>query len=181
MAPFDPTNTNRLWVKKQGVTGEHELLFRGQIGSTLDDLVGAAHAILTAARGIVYEGDTWNSARYSARNSHLSFPTDWDPITGNNGTDYQEYNRPFFLDFVGRGAGGHRVRWSVQGAVQVADVDYRMYATEYSGIATIVNAFNAQNATLADITGAPVIIYPYANVGYNAYFQRKQRRIGGNG
>jgi hypothetical protein len=176
MAPLPVNSTNRLWVRKVGVTGTHEIMFRGQPGSDQVDLAGVASDFLNATKGLVYEGDIWTSARYSASGSDLSFPVGWTPIAGANGSAYDGRNQPFFVDWVGRGPDGRRVRWSIQGAVPFQDSNYRAVQGENAGVDAGIASLNSAVSILATIGGTPPFVYGYADVGYNAYQQRKRRR-----
>jgi hypothetical protein len=172
-----PTDTtNRLWVKKTGLTGTHEIMFRGQEGSNAVDLVGVAENFLDATSGLVYEGDTWVSARYAAAGDNLSFPVVWTPMSGSNSSAYDPWKRPFFVDWVGRGLDGRRVRWSIQGAVQAPDNTYRFVEGENPGADAGIAALVASTSILATVSGSVPVIYHYADCGYNAYQQRKNRR-----
>lgn len=175
MAPLPENSTNRLWVKKTGITGTHEIMFRGQPGSNAIDLIGVAQLVLNATKGVVFDEDTWVSARYSERDSILSFPVDWTPIQGANGSTYLPHIRPFFIDWMGRGLSGRRVRWSIQGAVQFPDFNYRVTPDENPAVALGIEAFKDASSILATIGGSEPVIYNYANCGYNSYQQRKNR------
>lgn len=176
MAPHPVNGSNRFWVKKVGVTGTHEIMFRGRVGTDGVDLRSVAVAFLNATKGLVYEGDTWATARYSAQGSDLSFPFDWVPIAGTNGTEFDASTQPFFVDWVGRGSDGTRVRWSIQGAVKFTDANYRVLPGENAAVAAGIAQLNAFPDILATITRVPPVIYNYADCGYNAYQQRKRRR-----
>lgn len=176
MAPLPVNTTNRLWVRKVGISGTHEIMFRGQAGSDQVDLAAAAEEFLNATKGLVYESDVWASARYSAAGSDLSFPIGWAPIAGANGSAYDGRNQPFFVDWVGRGNDGRRVRWSIQGAVPFNDSNYRAVQGENAAVDAGIVALIAGVTILATISGSPMFPYPYADVGWNAYQQRKRRR-----
>jgi len=60
------------------------------------------------------------------------------------------------------------------GAGGVDDVDYRVLSTEDANITSAVLALN-NAATMRGPDNAGVIWRPYANVGYNSYYQRKAR------
>lgn len=176
MAPHPVNGSNRLWVKKVGVTGTSEIMFRGRPNSNEVDLLDIAENFLNATKGLVFDDDAWVSARYSAQGSNLSFPSDWTPIVGTNGTTFDPAFGPFFVDWIGRGTDGTRVRWSIQGAVRFTDSNFRVTAMENVAVANGIEALRAAEDLLGTITRVPVRVYDYADVGYNAYRQRKARR-----
>lgn len=176
MAPESPDNTIRLWVKKTGVTGEHETLFRFMPGTTQVEGAAAAAAVLLAADGLVYTGDSWTSARWADAGSNISLPIAWTPIPGANGTTRDPQNDPFFLTFVGRSTAGRRVRWTIQGAVFMDDDNYRVNAGDNAGVADTIEAIRDNAPPITSIEATEILVYSYANVGFNAYFQRQARK-----
>ena len=119
---------------------------------------------------------TLNEVHYSAIGTDV-----FNPVTtgveglgiGGGGTGGNQ-DVPVFLDFVGRSTGGRRVRLAQFGLIAVP-TDYRYTGLESAGVAACVNLLNTTaNAGLA-VDGLKAIWKPYANAGFNAYWQRKVR------
>jgi len=175
MAPLPVNSTARLWVKKSGISGEHETMFRFIAGTSQADAVNGVHVIMEEMASFIWEDDTFISARWAADGSNLSFPVAWDPIVGENPGTPDEAQYPGFVSWVGRGADGREVRWTLQGVPFTADDNYRIFSTDSVTVAAVCDAL-AFELTIANIGSFHPIVYPYINVGYNAYFQRKARR-----
>lgn len=178
MAPLPVNNTLRIWVKQEGPRGTHETMFRFADGVPVVDAVDSIVDILTAAQGLVYEDQVWSSARASAAGSDISFPIAWTPIEGTNGNTPTDTTKPFFVTFVGRSTGGRQVAWTIGGAALISDSNYRVVEGENPGVDATLDAFRLAEPAPTAIDGLDPLMYSYANVGYNAYFQRKLRRTG---
>lgn len=119
-------------------------------------------------------------ARYRASGSVLSFPAPVPSPTVTPTIAPQVGNAPSFISFVGRSVGGRRCRLSFTGigvgpdSTEGALNDYRASTSELVTVATLVA--NLNGADFRAIDGLAVTWYPYANFGYNAYWQRQTRR-----
>lgn len=90
---------------------------------------------------------------------------------------------PIFISFVGRSTSGARCSLYLYG-LHVSPTagtnepnDYRITSAEAAWVASAVAALNgATTAPAFAIDGNAATWYPYANVGFNAYYQRKARR-----
>ena len=178
MAPLPENSTMRIWIKQEGPRGAHETMFRFADGVTVVDAIASIADVLTAGTGLVYDSQTWTSARHSAAGSDISFPVAWTPIPGTNGSAESDVNKPFFLTWVGRSTGGRRVTWTIGGAAYVGDTNFRIVEGENPGVDAVIDALRVMEPPAVAIDGLDPLIYPYANCGFNAYFQRKQRRTG---
>lgn len=120
---------------------------------------------------------TWtiNQVRWSALGSDVSNPV----VTGIEGTTRgtgagTPDSVPAFLNFVGRSSGGRRVRLAIYGYKNQFST-FRLTPTEDTHIGEAVLDLNTVlNGALA-IDGLKPVWYPYANVGFSAYWIRAVR------
>jgi predicted amino acid dehydrogenase len=175
MAPLPVNSTARLWVKKSGISGEHETMFRFIAGTTQSEAVTGVHIICEEMASFLWEDDAFISARWAADGSNLSFPVAWDVIPGENPGTPDEAQYPGFVSWVGRGADGREVRWTLNGVPFTADDNYRIFASESITVEAVRFALETE-LTIANIGSFHPVVYNYVNLGYNAYFQRKARR-----
>jgi hypothetical protein len=120
---------------------------------------------------------TIQGARASASGSNISLPVEW---TGSAtfGTGAQvEVNRPIEVRFEGRGPTGRRANWSVYGWDGGVPGHFRIPLDEAVAVAEAyaVLADAATGGTLLCIDGFVPVIYPYANIQYNSYWETKCR------
>jgi hypothetical protein len=118
---------------------------------------------------------TFTRLRWAASGSTVSNPV----ICGFEGTAYgsgapsvDDY--PRYLDFVGRSAGGRRVRFSLL-SVNAALSGFRLTTSESAVIAAAHALIAAPAQAFLAIDGTDPVWYPYANTGFNAYWQRNVR------
>jgi hypothetical protein len=118
---------------------------------------------------------TVNTVRFAAAGSNVSNPV----TTGFEGTSYGSGagtvdSVPAFVNFIGRSSGGRRVRLAVFG-YKNAFSTFRLHSTEDTHIADCITDLNGlANGALA-IDGIKPTWYPYANVGFSAYWIRAVR------
>lgn len=182
MAPLPVNQTGRYWVDYIANGREHSVMFRYP-GDELDGapttaFIAAVSDFLQAMEPFMPTDWTITGARASAPGTAISLPVD-EPaaVTGVVVTNPGE--GPSFITFVGRTSGGRRSRLTLLGAgtspaqEQSNYVDYRLTAAENSTFATA----RAQlvEIGLVGIDELPVTWYTYANMGYNAYWQRQMR------
>lgn len=175
MAPTPVDNTARLWIKKSGISGEHETMFRFNVEATPTTAVAAVEPFLNAVAPLMWAGDSFVSARWAALGDNLSFPVAFDPIPGENPGTPDEAQYPGFLSFVARGTDGKQVRWTFNGMPFTPDDNYRIFGSENADVQDAIDALGFA-VDVVDIGGAPKFMYPYVNLGYNAYFQRQARK-----
>lgn len=81
---------------------------------------------------------------------------------------------PKALNFIGRSTAGRRVRLMVFGYNGSVSA-YRLTPAENTNIGTAVDHLNTTSGCFLSIDGLEPIWYPYANVLFNAYWQRQVR------
>lgn len=81
---------------------------------------------------------------------------------------------PNFINFIGRSAGGRRVRLAVYG-LKTDSTDYRFAPGENASIDDAIDALKAPANAFLSIDDVKPVWYDYANAGVNAYWQRNLR------
>lgn len=177
MAAVAPNYTPRLWVKYDGPAGEHEVQFRYPSATGVDAMVADAADVCASLKAFLTTSTTFVSARLAQAGSNLSFPVAWVPIVGTSADALPEVEYPNFVSWVGRGTSGRRVRLTLNGVPIDADSDYRILESENAAVAAVLTKLRAGPVSQVAIDATPIVWNPYANLGRNAYFQRKRRRV----
>lgn len=184
MAPLPENGTIRYWVRYRANGHEHEALFRPSEaafdGQTQVNIFVARVASLFADIASLLPPDfSFISARWSDAGSTISLPSNVPAgVTGTGAA--QPGEAPAFITFVGRSPLGRRYRLHILGVtLSPADDpawlgDYRIQAGESVQVAAAITNLNGW-ANLVAIDGTHPNMYGYANVGYNAYWQRAVR------
>jgi hypothetical protein len=175
MAPLPSNNTGVLFLD-YSVGGEsHTMQFRYSDGGTVADMKDVADQFLTALGDAIFE-ITITGARHRPKDETITLPESW---TGSStyGTGSATHDQSaWYIDFVGRSAGGRRVRIALFGAASFEDNighDYRLPATDQVADAILVLQSNSDILTAID--NETVVWYSYANVGVNAYWRNRIR------
>lgn len=174
MAPLPPSSTRRYFVDYETCLENHTTMVRTDAGVSPAAFTTAFQSIMTELSSLLY---TVNVAgvRTAALGSDVSLPV----TSGLTGYIYGGPNgahgaAPIFLDFIGRSSAGRRARMSIYG-LQLVPQDYRLTSGDNSHIQNVVGILNSTTGMFIGIDGNPVTWYGYANVGYNAYWQREVR------
>lgn len=176
MAPLNPNNTQRFWLRYTSKLVEHELEFRLNETKTAADGATAATALANALKTFLPTADSFLSLRRSAPGSNLSFPVAFTPIAGTNSTAAADDNIPSFLSIVGRSALGRRVRMTVFSPYDYNDPNYRINRSESGGIDAWLDVVEDPSYGFVAVDDVNVIWNQYGNVGYNAYWIRERRK-----
>lgn len=182
LPPLVPANTCRLYVDYKANGREHTVQFRyGGIegaGPPPTAFLAGVSDFLNACEAFM--PTDWQSlgARYSEVGSNVSLPI--TPLSFGPGViGVWAGEAPAFVSFVGRSSGGRRTRVTLLGAGLApgdeggVTSDYRATVAESGAIATARTQLIAAGVQAVD--GLPVTWYAYANLGYNAYWQRAVR------
>lgn len=104
-------------------------------------------------------------------------PVEWegDPTYGSG--NMPEVDSPRFIAFSGRGTGNQQVRVFLYGWVGTSPDNFRIAAGDDATIEAAIATLTAVTNTFLTAGLNTPIWKPYVNVGFNAYFQRKQRLI----
>jgi hypothetical protein len=81
---------------------------------------------------------------------------------------------PQFLAFQGRTSGGHKCRMSIYG-ISPEENDYRFETGDNATVDAAVTYVQTTSPYAKGIDGVTPVWYSYANTGFNAYWQRKNR------
>jgi len=176
MAPLATNLTDRYKLGYEGDFGRHVCMFRFAPGTDEGTARAEITDFVTAIKPLYNTGHTFNVLSKSAANSSLFFPIQWTPIAGTGTAVLTPEQYPRFLSYIGRTTLGRRVRLTLFGANVGITTDYRITGNESAPVAAGWNQLQAVISVQVGIDGAPIQWYSFANVGYNAYFQRKQRR-----
>jgi hypothetical protein len=177
MAPLPDNLTDRYFIDYEGVAGKHTIMFRFGTEVTYADAITRITGILNAMKPFVHTTTVFNGCRLSKTGSNVSFPGAWTPIVGTNAQLPTPPQYPQFISWVGRDVNGIRVRYTLHGTPVAPDTDYRNLASETPAVNVVVNALSTGTPSLVTAGGTTPVINTYANYGYNAYFQRKRRKV----
>lgn len=175
--PAEPTNTARAFFDYT-VGGEpHSLMVRFVNDAAAVAGVGSFHAVLAANVAAFGDNVLWTGARIANQGTNVTNPVSWDLIEGTD-TPIDAWDFPLFVSFYGRSADGTKARWYFYG-VRMANPpgDYRIDGESFPDVTALLTDFQdwADEANVVTIGATPPVIANYANVGYNAYHQRKAR------
>lgn len=174
MAPLPPESTARYFFDYTSVFEDHTFVVRHN-GIISPASAGASVATFLGALASIFFPITITTVRSAASGSTISFPV----TTGIEGTSYgsgiaTSNDAPRELNFIGRSSGGRRVRLGLFG-YKDAISDYRVTTGESTPVNNAVNHLNASVGLFLAIDGVEPTWYPYANMLYNAYWQRAIR------
>lgn len=180
MAPV-PATSDILYVTYEGVFGRRTVQCRW---STSQPPAEAA----TLFRNFLLNGvvPLWHTSTqvtsWSYRETGSTFSLPLAPpgaVVGTATSNIPNTDYPRYLSITARGGtDGREVRMSFYGLVFANQPDYRFTGSESTPVASIWAAAVtlAANGGFRTAGQSGVTVRPYANVGYNAYYQRKARR-----
>jgi hypothetical protein len=187
MADFAPNYTPRYRLRYSALGKVHVMTIRGSRGDV--GIAARGQEVFTDFLAAMqpYLSNTWTivGADVAGTDSDVFLPTTALPTLPTLGAAAGDISyRPNFLSFVGRSTSGNRASLYLYGvlasptAASAAPDDYRITAAEDSSIGDAVAALNGSGAGegARAIDGNDAVWYPYANVGFNAYYQRKARQ-----
>jgi hypothetical protein len=177
MPALPANNTPRIWVGYFDGENEHELMIRYiASGATVADAMDSAHNFLTALDPMLYTIEI-TGCRASASGSEFSFPVLWTGAASYGDDPMPTLLAPRELRFLGRDNTGRRVSWSLYGGKFTSPDSYRISAFDNvnvsNGITAIETAIVAD--TFVTINLGDPIIYPYADVNFNSYWEKEAR------
>lgn len=180
MAPLPDNNTCILFTDYVANGKGHTMQIRySGSGAPGSSFLEGLDEWFTACNGAMPVDWAFVAWRYQDLRTNWSVPLDLAP-TPFAGTILADPGKaPCFLGIQGRSRGGRRGGWFLMGAGQSAldsasFKNYRIEAGEnsvYNGI--ISSAVDLGGAVAID--GEAMIIKPYVNIGFNAYWQRAAR------
>lgn len=173
MAPLPPNNTPRFQFEYT-VNGEsHDFQIRANaspvaVGSLVDVWLTA----LSPALFLV----TLNLVSFAADGTDIFLPvtTGIEGNTYGTGDESDDVQRAWYINFIGRSAGGRRWRLAMFG-IRELSADFRFLPAENADVADAITALQGASPDLLAIDGLAVTVYNYANAGVNAHWQRAIR------
>jgi len=185
MAPLPPNASGRLFVDYAANGQQHTVLFRyqdsGPIAPPTSGFVESVDDVLTAMNTFMPSDWEFIGWRYSPVGTDYTVPLDGSPTAFNGAGGVNKGEVPAYVSWCGRAVENRRARITFLGAsVSPAQEDtpykdYRMTPADNAAVSTVLTALGSSFITA--ISMALPVWYPYANLGYNAYWQRKARTL----
>lgn len=177
MAPLPYNNTGIYFVDYSVGDAAHTMQIRIEDQSLVPDAAELVNDILVTFGTNLANDFTIEGARYQAPGANFSLPAlpPNQPTVG--AAAIGGVNIPRFISWVGRGSDtARRVRLYLYGVVFGTPDDYRLTGTELQAAADTVQLLRNTSPNVATtIAGDEPIWSPYANVGYNSYWERERR------
>lgn len=187
MADYAPNYTARYRIRYRTLGQVHTAQFRLSRANANPAVAGAAafSDVLTALGPTLFADWQIIGADVAQEDSDVFLPSTPLPThTGLSVATGDESFRPLFCSFVGRSTSGQRAAiffYGYTNSPHSADNtanDFRVTSTESSIVDDVVNMLNlAHGGALVANDNNPIVWYPYMNVGVNAYYQRRARRV----
>jgi len=174
MAPLPVTSTARYVVHYTCGANEHTQLWRSDGPASPSAMATFLDALWSAVDGILFLCNITDLVFY-ANGSPIGNSVGAAGFVGNtygSGTP-SNVQQALYLDFVARSTGGRRFRSAFFSPVG-SDPSWRFYDSENPAIENAIIALEG-NSDLVAIDGLPLVWKPYANNGFNAYWQRANR------
>lgn len=177
---FNPAATARLFLDYTTGRREHTMMAR-YTGTLTEGTQFALLDFLEAVQAVLPEAWAPIRLRRAAAGTEITLPVGMIPqLAAFRGTatgEFPEVFEPREHTFVGRSVStGAKARLSLYGLTYQTPADYRW---EGSGMpAGLINAIAKLEAPIAlfiGIDGNKPDWYPYVNVNYNSYWERRQR------
>lgn len=189
MAPYPQDYTGRVWIdyetRDEGI--EHTVLLRYPplYPNGRDEVVQAFAGMLTAF-GVSEFSLGWKAlrAKHAAAGEDFAFPfalpAFYDTFIG-TGPVVNSEREALQMTFIGRGPNsGRRSSIALFGLRSSLAVGNFRYVASTAGafqtkVAVAVGVLNGASLPLCTIDGDSVVWYPYVNLKYNGYWQRRIR------
>jgi len=173
---FAPDSTTR-WFLTYSVGGREHVAQLRSTSSATNEQASAAFADLLgalASENELFETDIIQLER-AAAGSNTREPQTWTEALSFGSDTLLEADQPRYIAFSGRATGNQQVRVFFYGWKGTHPDDYRLNSGDAPGVdAALVVLAGLANIGLSAGLNAP-IWKPYANIGFNAYWQKQQR------
>ena len=173
MAPIAADNTPRTRFEYTVNGEQHDFQIRSNQSPTGEG--SFVDTFLTALGPELY-ALTIGTVSHAVSGSSIFLPV----TTGIEGNTYGSgagvyEQKAWYVDFIGRSAGGRRWRLAVFG-IRTLATDFRYVAGENANITAAIAALNGGAGLIPlGVDELSVTVYPYANAGVNAHWQRALR------
>lgn len=174
MAPVIYT-TDRLIVHYVTTRLEHDVNFFMRDGANQAQFIAGVRDFLVAIAPIIFASTTFDSARYQTAGTNFSLPITWDPISGSAAGTLPRELEAIFIGFRARSTAGRQTYIDLYAPALPLTDNYRYTAGEDPVVDAAIAAWNSLGGVVGDNQGNPRVIYSYANMGVDAYVQRKLR------
>lgn len=179
MSPVPPNTSASLYVDYTGPFSSHTIKFDFGSATTPANAVTKVTPVLNAMKPLLYNGASFNAARWRPAGSSVSITIAWTPITSASGTNKGAASAPgTFLQWGGRAASGVRVKWYLFETYLPYTNDMRYNNGDDAGVDAVTTALIAAVAGSDPVTAADMTapsLYTYANIGQNDYWTHKAR------
>lgn len=174
MAPLPHNNTPIYFVDYTTVGVSHTAEIRATGAVSPSTLSSILDALFTQLSPVLFDTSI-DGARFQAAGTNFANPvvlTIAGNTYGSGGGSSDDV--PKAINFIGRSTGGRRVRLMLFG-YSAAISTYRVFSSENTAIAAAIGTLNNTANCFLAIDGVDPVWYPYANVLFNAYWQRATR------
>lgn len=174
LTPLPPSNTARYKVFYTFATYSHVTQVRAAGVHSPSSFGTWFDGLLTELTAALYPL-VINKVEFAASGSDV-FNT---VVTGIEGNSYGSGSpsgllAPQFIAFQGRSSGGRKVRLSIYG-IKPEENDYRFEQGDNADVDDAITYINTPSSFAKAIDGVTPSWYSYANTGFNAYWQRRNR------
>lgn len=170
-------NTARLRCLYLGETGEHSVQFRVVDGLSTSIMLGLAATVVESFTALQFTTVRWGTVEFIARGTNISNPIGLLDLPGQVPGTPDPRLVSAFLCFGGRSADGRLGDWTIFEQNLLPNSRMRILQGVEPRIQVVCDALRSVAGRLVLIGGQPPVIRPYANMGYNAAVQRKQRDV----
>lgn len=179
MAPLPANSTAVLFIDYEDAFASHQFQVRCTAVAGLDIARQSVTNFLNALQPIRSAQWVLTGARFRETGSNITLPVEQPAMAAGSAATPVAEQAPRFVSWIGRGAtSGRRVRVYLYGLTIGLQPDYRFTPSENATLNAARAALQAASANGAFITagGDTPTWYTYANLGYNAYWQRERRK-----
>jgi len=174
MAPLPVDNTARykVFYTCNGVQHTQEC----RVGIVSPSVFGATMDAYYVALDVSIYTTVIDDVQYAGSGTNIfnSVATGIQGNTYGGGSPSNNGERALFYNFIGRSAGGRRMRFAQFGAKSYG-LDFRFSASESATLNDALAVINSAAAMWLAIDGTKPVMKTYINAGYNAYWQRQVR------
>lgn len=175
MAAIDPWSSARYFLDYSVSGHDHTLMMRTDSTVVDSDAIAVLSDFLTLHHDFIYEL-TVTGLRFAQAGEHNTNDVAWtgDTVYG-DGTG-PEYTTAWYYDYVGRDAGGIRLRVALFGANQVQmGNNYRITPIEAAFVSDALASLTQDAQMWLTVNNMNPVWKQYANCGVNAYWRNKVR------
>ena len=178
MTPLSNLNTQRYLLRQITNGGAHTTLFRAPSNATPATVIADITSFLNQLKASMWVSWSAVGLDYAPAFSTVSTPQTWSTLQGTSAgagaTDHQR--DPIFISFIGRTANGRRTKLTFFGSAFTPDQNYRIDTGQAANMTSCIAILNGTSNTISAIDGSKPLWKNYLDAGYNAYWQRKNRR-----